>query len=760
MRWFSSLLLLLCGMWLGGCQQEDDFRSSAQTGFQITLTDEADQAYSRKTPAELLPAGLLDGSMISKFRLRVVDVDTKKVAYVGKCAESVLVKEGTYNLTATYGDNPVIALDAPYYVGTLENQQVVTGQMTSASITCSVANALLSVNYNKESLKKAYEDYSVTVSVGDQSVEIDATGKQSAYFQADSTVQLVFHGHLAGTGKEVSYDIPEPVNPEKPDWKPFTKIPARTHVKITLGTDTISSGVGISVEKVEVSKVSVTETLPLEFLPKPKLESADFVNNELSFAETEKKSAVINLKLSSPLQDIKLKFNSTDAKFAGLKADKEYLLSNAVDSAAVASLGITLPKIGATTGSLDFSSLIPQLMTDAGNTVASTITVDVEANNRWASEDQAANRVYTLKCNKPEFSIAVDERNCWSREFTIDEVNVTSGNPEAIKANLVYQYYDGANWIDCTTRENVKGRIQQFAQRAEDISNKVYKVRALYRGVIASAEAEATLETPMQLPNSGMEEWTDDNYKNDYYSFNPWKEKTDCHWDTSNLFTTRHRNNGTVFWVPTIAHYNGFHSVSYIPNSHSGKLAAEIRSTANGRGNTTRVDAKDYNKVAGELFTGTTNVTMGTSGGVGDADGSKDTYERIKDASFNNRPTALTFWYKYAPYTSDTWKVHIELLDEGKNVIIQKDYISSEAKEDWTEAVVDLDYVGETLYSKCKYIYVIFSSTTNAGADMPYQKITQTFYIQNGSGLSEMSFDDAYVGSVLTVDDISLVYDK
>ena len=103
--------------------------------------------------------------------------------------------------------------------------------------------------------------------------------------------------------------------------------------------------------------------------------------------------------------------------------------------------------------------------------------------------------------------------------------------------------------------------------------------------------------------------------------------------------------------------------------------------------------------MAGELFTGTTNVTMGTSGGVGDADGSKDTYERIKDASFNNRPTALTFWYKYAPYTSDTWKVHIELLDEGKNVIIQKDYISSEAKEDWTEAVVDLDYVGETLYS-------------------------------------------------------------
>lgn len=750
MRWFSSLLLLLCGMWLGGCQQEDDFRSSAKTGFLITLTDEGNQAYSRTAPDKL------EDPATSMFRLRVVDATTGKVAYVGKCAESVLVKEGTYNLKATYGKNPVIALDAPYYVGTLENQQVVTGQMTSASITCSVANALLSVNYNEESLKKAYEDYSVTVSVDDQSVEIDSTGEKSAYFQANSSVKLVFHGHLAGTGKEVSYDI---VNPEGGE---FSKIPAKTHVKVKLGiAGEVASGVGISIEKLEVSTVSVTETLPMKFMPKPKVESTDFVNNELSFAETETKPAVINLKLSSPLQDLKLKFNSADAKFAELKAGKEYQLSNAGDKAAVeAALGITLPEIGATEGSLDFSSLTPQLMTDAGNTVSSTIEVDVKANNRWASEDEAANRVYTLKCNKPEFSISVDERNCWSREFTIDEVNVTTGNPETIKANLVYQYYDGSNWIDCTTREAVKGRIQQFTQRAEDISNKVYKVRALYRRVIASAEAEATLETPVQLPNSGMEEWTDDNYKNDYYSFNPWKEKTDCHWDTSNLFTTRHRNNGTVFWVPTIAHYNGFHSVSYIPNSHSGKLAAEIRSTANGRGNTTGVDAKDYNKVAGELFTGTTNVTMGTSGGVGDADGSKDTYERIKDASFNNRPTALTFWYKYAPYTSDTWKVHIELLDEGKNVIIQKDYISSEAKEDWTEAVVDLDYVGETLYSKCKYIYVIFSSTTNAGADMPYQKITQTFYIQNGSGLSEMSFDDAYVGSVLTVDDISLVYDK
>lgn len=137
-----------------------------------------------------------------------------------------------------------------------------------------------------------------------------------------------------------------------------------------------------------------------------------------------------------------------------------------------------------------------------------------------------------------------------------------------------------------------------------------------------------------------------------------------------------------------------------------------------------------------------------------------DSYEREKSALFSNRPTALKFWYKYVPYNLDAWSVHIELLDESKKVIVQKDFTSSEAKGDWTEAIVtwNEDYNESVIYAKCKYIYVIFSSTINAGANMPYREITQTFYIDNGN--SSLTFSPAYVGSVLTIDDISLVYDK
>lgn len=742
MKWFGSFLLFTLCIWLGGCQSEDDSCSFGKTGLLITLTDEANQAYSRKAPSEL------DDPLSTMFQLRVVDAMTNKVAYSGKCKEFILLKEGIYNLMATYGENPVIALDAPYYVGTLEDQSVVKGQETLATVSCAVANALLSISYNEENLKKVYEDYSVMVSVGNQSVEIDATGEKSAYFQADSSVKLVFHGHLIGTGKEVSYDIPEP------EGREFSNIPAKTHVKVTLGTDgNVSPGVGISIEKLEVTTVSITETLPLEFMPKPKVESTDFVNNELSFAETETKSAVINLNLSSPLQDLKLKFNSTDAKFAGLDAGKEYVLSNPEDKVVVeTALGITLPEIGATEGCLDFTSLIPQLMTDAGNSVSSTIEVDVKANNRWASENQSANRMYTLKCNKPEFSISVDERNCWSREFTIDEVNVTTGNSEAIKANLVYQYYDGLNWIDCTTREAVKGRIQQFTQSAEDISNKVYKVRALYRGVIASAEAEATLETPVQLPNSKMEEWFYEKvhssgwFSDDIYTIYPWAVGSNSFWDTNNNFTTRNR--GTFACI-----YNSFPAVSFVKTSHDeGAWAIELRSTGNGRGNTLPNNVLEMNRVPGELFTGTIDVTTGGT----DAIPSGDHYTINKNRTFNTRPTGLSFWYKYSPYSTDSYRAFFQLIDSKENVIIESSYESSAVTNEWKHVVLPLEYKDKKIYEKCAKIFVCFSSSIHSGSEMPYKKVdSYTIWLDK-----EISLGPVWYGSMLTIDDISLVYDK
>lgn len=730
MKWISCLSFLVLCMVLGGCQSDEETALSGKTGLLITLTDEEHHAYSRTAPSEL------EDPVTEMFQLKVVYSGTDKSAYKGSCKEFILLEEGTYDLTATYGDNPVLALDAPYYAGTLEGQEVIKGEMTSASIPCFVANSLLSVIYNKTSLDKLYESYYVTVSVGSESVNLDADSGKSAYFRAGSSVKLVFHGLLSGTGKEVTYDVP--------DQEQFSNIPVKTHVKVTLGLDesNITSGVGVSIEKLETETVSISETIPVEYLPKPKLESEDFVNNELSFAETEKKSAVIRLKLSSALQELKLKFNSADAKFAGLEQGKEYLLSNAEDKSAVeTALGITLPEIGATEAALDFTSLVPQLMTDKGATVTSTVEVDVEANNRWASEDASANRVYTLTCNKPELALVTNPGNFWSKEFSVDSCDIRTGDVETISKKLQYQYRKKGDeqWIDCN----------QLVQFDDYPADKQYQVRAVYREGIETEPVDVVLETPQQLPNSGMEEWStekgeefrvSDNWfqKKTYYKFYPYSEgESDKWWDTNNLRS----QDGNI--ILGMGHPVCFAPcVSYTEDvKHGGNRAALIYTSGHGGGYvSTGEELYTAGAIAGNLFIGTYSWTDKT-----------ETVNR--GHAFSTRPTAVTFWYNYRPKNEDAFKVYVELKN-GEEVIATGTYIPDPLSSEtgWQEGRVDVEYVAHPKPATSICVQFLSTDKTSfSSSDFDKDK-SMTFPV--------MGDWKVHIGSMLYIDDISLIFDK
>lgn len=737
-----SLLTLSCN------RADIEEGNISKSGFLVTLEDDI-RVESRSTPAKL------EGPLSTEFNLKIVRSSTGSVVYNDKYTTDLIqASAGFYQITASFGDNPVLGVDAPYYEGTVTDIEVKKSAPVTVSVPCKVANALLSVVYD-ESIANVYESYYVTVSIGEQSQEIrDA---QSAYFRAGSIVNVWFHGTPKGESEERTFELLHE--------KLTTPLEAGDHAILNLS---IEAGVSVSVEKLEVETATVSETIPVEYMPKPKLEAEGFSNNELTFAETEKKAASVHLKLASPLQDLKMRFHFEDAQFASLN-NQDYLLSK--DKAALENaLGIPLPDVNATDATIDFSNLIAKMQTNAGATTRNVIELDAQANNRWSSESMdveeqnSQNRTFTLICNKPEFSVVVEDKNCWSREFTVNEVNVTAGDAETIKKNLVYQYFDGSDWKECSTRESVKGRTQQFTQLAEEISNKVYKVRALYRGVIASAEAEATLETPEQLPNSGMEEWSftessSNNNGNEGSIFNPrytyipiYKLNSNLpFWETNNNYTTRY-NNKTFGRA-----YNCFPAVSYVPGRNNGK-AAELRNTAAGRGNTknpldpSRHTELDLNKVAGELFVGDIDIVQGGTDAIPDG----DHYTIQKGKEFNLRPTALHFWYKYAPCNTDTWKATLELLDENRNVIISKTIQSSEVKNEFTEAVIPLDYQDSEIYAKCKYIYVVFSSTINTGSALQYNTVDYTLWKDD----SQVTFSHTYVGSVLTIDDISLVYDK
>ena len=716
MKLIQHVWMACIGLCLFSCTQTDELETAqGKTGFIVSLTDGTKLDVSRATPGDIVDSEGIEGA---DFNLRIVNTETEGEIYNDKVGTEVIkAYSGVYDLTATYGENPVLALDAPYFKGETTGVEVFNGQITQVTIACKVANALVSVTYDnsKASFGDVYSNYYVEVKVGEESVEIKDVA-QSAYMQAGSAFEVIFHG----TPKDVNENKSVVLGTES--GVPAT-LKAGDHLKLTLSPKLDRFDIPLSIVDVDVVEAPLTEEIPMEWLPKPKVEAEGFTDNELSFVETEQKNAKLNLTLSSALQDIKFKFNFEDEQFAGVLPKEEYLLSNAEDKQAIeTALGITLPAIGATEASVDLSDLVGKLQTNAGEPTTNTIEIDVQANDRWSSEDAEANRVYTLTCNKPEFSIAVQPGNCWSREFTIDEVTVLgNADAEKIKSQLVYQYYNGTEWVECTTREengSVKGRTQQFEEAAENIATKTYKVRALYRDAIASAEVDATLETPEQLPNSGFEDWYEedqDDHKNLWFPY--LQGASGAQWTTNNSETTHSSNDA---WDSPSA-------VKRTTIKNSGNYAAWIRTVGHGNTNT--------------------NV-----GGLGSLNGSLTGTGTIGILSYSDvfsvRPTLVSFYYRYIQKGDDAGVVRLKIENKDQNVILFEMNFTVQ-NTDYVKRDIPITYSVENVYAT--HMTLTFESGS---------KHTEVVRAKVRGNNADGTEADEHYGSEFYVDEISLVYDK
>lgn len=691
-----------------------------KSGFLVTLTDDV-RVESRSTPAEL------EDTLNTDFDLKIIRTSTGETVYDGKFKEDLIqASAGFYQVTASFGTNPVLEVDAPYYEGTVTEVEVRKDTPAQVLVPCKVANALLSVVYG-ESIAKVYDSYYVTVAVGEESREI--RDNESAYFRAGSVVNVWFHGTPKGESEERTFEL----------LHEGLTVPleAGEHAILNLS---IEAGVSVSVEKVEVKTTTVSETIPVEYMPKPKLESTDFVNNELSFGETAKKSAVINLKLASPLQELKMRFHFEDAQFASLN-DQDYLLSK--DKAALENaLGITLPDVNATDATIDFSNLIAKMQTNAGATTRNVIELDAQANNRWSSdkETDASSRKLTLNCNKPVFSVVVSSGNIWTKEFKIDGCNVQIGDFETISSRVQYQYRKkgDVDWINCDP-----SRLVKFDMCPAD---KEYEVRAVYREGIEAEPLTIQLETPQQLPNSGMEEWHAESLgtfagipnfwnKYEFYDFLPYNTgEMDIWWTTNN---ERSRD-----YSVSRVHVTSSPCVSYSESvKHGGNRAALIYTSGHGgKYASTSNTLYEEGAFAGCLFVGTYSWSSGTE-------------NMNLGHTFEARPTSVRFWYNYIPKNSDSFKVYVELKN-GEEIIGTGTFIPSalSAESGWQEGIVEVEYVDSP--KSATSICVQFLSTDKTS-------FSESDFDKNKSiTFPVMESWNAHIGSMLYIDDISLVYDK
>ena len=722
----TFIYVLLMGVCFAACQ-EDDFGGSAQGGIRIALADgTADvDVTTRSTPSELF-----DGFK-EKFKFQIKGDNYDQTH--NWTNDVIPLAAGVYDITATCGTEQaegVVKFDAPCYKGTKEGQKVNAGETaTEVSISCEITNALVSIKFGGEYKEFAEKAYAM-ITVGSGTETKWAKLSESAYFKAGSSLSKlkIFKDDSDSNGADILTDAQKDAD--------FPKtFKAGDHLIITLSVAKKDGNVAFKVSKVELKEVTIEETIPLEWLPKPSVSATGFdSNNSLTFAETETEEAKLDLTLASAMQDMRLKFNFSDAQFTSLNRDTGYLWSNTQDKEIIVNtLGINVSD-----NSVDLNGLLAKLQTNAGAATTNTIEVDVKANNRWSSEDENANRTYTIICNKPQFSIAVQPGNVWTKTFTIDEPTVTTGNADALKEKLVYQYKekdaDDNAWRTCSD-----GLEQVFSKVP---SNKSYQVRAFYREGIASNVVDVTLETPAQLPNSNMEDWWIETKKKSntwpfddktYYTFHPYAEGegNSSWWDTNN----DKAQGGTV--IANIWYEGCFAScVSYTTDVHGGSKAALIYLSGCGDGYANTSGSYVGGAMIGSLFIGSYNSGI------------------VQGHSFDSRPTSLSFWYKYKPYNSDAFKVVVSLKNGDTEIATGTYEPSAYSTEDnaYTQATVNFNYTDNTAKATTICVQFLASNKTSlSGSDFAW-----------GTNINYPTIGDwtVHMGSVLKIDDLCLNYDK
>lgn len=709
-------VVILMGTVFTGCTQEENLE--VPSGLRVSLKEFQQEVHTRTVPANL------EKPLVERFTLEVRESNSSHLAHSGKVTNELIpLSPGTYIVTASYGNKEVIGIDTPAYEGNT-SVTLKTKEEKTVNLTCGVANALLSVKLTNPTLfNDLFSDYKVGVRVNDSSVKIGDFTK-SIYFPAETAFSIFFEGRQKNDGSLITADL-------KHASIPATCKPGN-HIILTMSVANVLP----NISKVEVRREEISETIPVEWLPKPRIQSeAGFVDNSISFVETETTAAKLKFITASALQDVKLKFNFADETLAAYN-HTEYLLSNPEHKSQLETLGIVLPSIGATTSSVNFQGLTSKIQTNAGVSTTNTVEVDVKANNRWSSENKELDRTYTFHCNKPEFNISVSDSSIWTKQFRFDPFgphNVTAGSPDKLQEKMVFQVKEQGQsvWRTVDSKDLVCDGLTH---------NTTYQARSLYRGAIASNEITVTTYPETVLPNGDMEQWhiteTKEQLKK-VYRYYPYNQDDNNAWWTTNM-------ERAVIWSVSPIELTTSPNVSYVNEGRNGSRAAEIRTSGHGGGYaTTGVITYDEAAFAGRLFIGTYKWE-------------KKSEVQTFGHSFGSRPSALSFWYKYTPYKTDAFKVYIQLKNAAGETLAEGSYIPtpySDADNEYKQCIIQLTYnaVADTRPSS---IYVDFASTkeTTFHKNQNFGKTTYTYV--NGDTRN------CYMGSQLKIDDISLVYGK
>lgn len=710
-----SRYIHLIGLWIlalamVGCQEEEDSALTDGTGLLISLTNDV-EVTTKSTPKEL------GEPLKQKFKLKVVNDATPSLKYYeGNYKEGLKVStpEGRFRLTAEYGTNPILALNDPYYKGDTI-AEVEKDKTTSVSISCKVANALTSVVFGKstegQDFTADFSDYRVDVSVEEDEnhtyvapVEIKDNGK-SAYYRAGTIPTFTFVGTVRETGKPYTFKL------ENDKLKDVAYFAAGKHCIITLTMAKAEAGLKVEVSKVEVKKVGINETIPLDWLPKPKLETEGFDVDDATTlymleGATRKHTAKLNINLAKGYGLDELTFSvNGDTELEG-----EYKLSEMTEEQRTAFVkkGIVLPVIGDLNPAIDFSAATATATANEDGSDATLALSNVVATAYTRSNDALSYKLITTKIDP---DLIVYPGNIWTKEFTPTPV-CASGNESLFNKNVSFEYSkDGGNsWIASPKNEAITGLNP----------GETYKVRSVCLGLVSEAK-EVKTYPQIVLENGDLSSYSvvkgeDGNKLISYGSLYQWTA-----WATLNELT--------VDYCPAASYsYNsrsGTRPTSDVRNGSSDNTAAWIITIGYGYGGTNK-SAKS--KSPGELFLGTYNT---------------------KGINYSSHPTGVKFYYKYSPFKGDKSNIYVQILND-ETVLGSGSLQETTTVSNYVEYIMNINYENADVSLAPNKIILVFKSGFN----------TEVESRESGKLTTSNTANPKFRGSELYIDDISLIYDK
>ena len=279
----SALFIAVFAIALSGCSQEE-LLVPAEGTLHLSIGNISQGTETRATPAQL------GKPLAEKFNLRVQRSQSDRVFYDGGFVEDLKLGVGSYEVTAYYGEDVVLGKDAPYYEG-VATVEIEEDKSTSATIPCRVANALVSVVFGRDEeerkrFERYYTHFGLMVRIGEHSLALTGDEPMSSiYFPAGSSPTLLFYGTLKGNGDLVWCEVTSDALPNV--------FAAADHATITLSLPNPESALNVKISKAELETVTIRETLPLSWLPAPKVtaqhrydSAGDLVGTALEFSNS------------------------------------------------------------------------------------------------------------------------------------------------------------------------------------------------------------------------------------------------------------------------------------------------------------------------------------------------------------------------------------------------------------------------------------------------------------------------------------------